>query len=258
MAFPNELMTEQADSPMIKESWDYIDVERRYQVKGRFTRAQLVSGEYVPSLGYKDPETDALYVDYSYDSEVAYPVLVIHFKKRVGESISYDLNDYSINRPIERHDDFKMCWRYELYGADTSTALPAWSTTAIDKSNTEGQEIWAWSKTGPTAKQPNLRQEQEADKVGIDSYLVQGAVLTKKKVYTMDTGANGCNRWVNEIGKLCRPNFQYGLFPSSDYWLIRSYRIVGDFDEFATTLEWIYSPDKWDTDIYKDSSVTDD
>jgi len=64
MAFPNELMQEQADSPMIKESWDYIDVERRYQVSGRFTRAQLVAGEYVPSTGYRDPETDAAYVDY--------------------------------------------------------------------------------------------------------------------------------------------------------------------------------------------------
>jgi len=196
-------------------------------------------------------------------------VLVVHFKKRVGEGVSYDLNDYSINRPIERHDDFEMPWRYELYGADKTTALPSWangdgvatdkSTTAVDKSNAEDSELWAWSKTGSgPSKQPHLRQEVLADKVGIDSYLVQGAVLTKKKVYTSDTGGNGCNRWVNEIGKLSRPNFQYGLLPSSDYWLIRSYRIVGDFDEFATTLEWLYNPKKWDTDVYKDSTVTDD
>lgn len=260
MAFPNELMVEQADSPAIKESWDYIDVERRYKVSGRFTHTQLKANEYIPSTGYKDPETDAVYTDYTYDSEVAYPVLVVRFKKRINEKLSYDINTYTFNRPIEQHPEFLMYWRYELYGADTTTALPSWSETAVDKSQAEASELWAWSRTGssPSSKYPNLRQSVLEDKVGIDSYLVQGAVLTKKKVYTSVDSTNGAARWTTEVGKLSSPNVAYGLSPSQSKWLIRSYRIVDDLYEFATTLEWLYSEDDWDSDIYENSSVSDD
>lgn len=260
MAFPNALMIEQPDSPRINETWDYITVERRYQVTGRFTREALKQGEYIPSIGYKDPETDAVYVDYDYESEVGYPILVVRFKKRINEKRSYDMNTYTFNRPIEQHPDFKMYWRYELYASDTTTSLPGWEKSATDKSQTEGQEVWAWSKTGPTAKQPHLRQEVKADKQGVDSYLVPSAIITKRKVYTSDDSGNGASRWTTEVGKLVEPKKAYGLILEQANWLIRSYRIVDDLYEFATTLELLYSPDPtgWDSEIYSNSSVEDD
>jgi hypothetical protein len=258
MAFPNALMNEQANSPKITEDEHYLKVERTYQVNGRLTRDQLIQGEYVPEDGYSDPETDTFMVEWSYDSEVGYPLLTVHFQKRLYPDGVYNLHEYSIERPIAQHPSFLMAWSYELFATDTTTSVPAWAATATDKSDTIDSEVWRWSRNGPQGEYKYLRQEQDSDFRGVTTYIVGGARMTKKKVYEIDTAVNGAARWNGEIGTYTAPSEVYGLSNSDDKWLIRDYRITKDVLGWATTLEWLYAPDGWNTTIYSASSTTDD
>jgi hypothetical protein len=253
MAFPNELMQEQPDSPRIREDDAYLRVERRYKVKGRFTLTSLEQGEYLPSEGYVDPETGAVFVNYDYDSEVAYPVVVIQFEKRLEPDALYNDHEFTFERPIEQFADFLMKWTYDLYCVDDTTAVPAWAATAQDKSDTEDQKVWAWSKRGAPSGYPYLRQSKT--KSGVTSYLVIGARIQKRKVYTNKADAI---RWSDQVGFLCEPAERYNLGQGYEKWLIRDYRIVQDRNGWATTVEFLYSEEGWDTDIYSQAGVTDD
>lgn len=254
MAFPNALMVEQPDSPKMVEDEDYLRVTRSYKVSGRFTRTQLEQGEYIPTDGYKDPETGAEYKSWDYGPEVAYPVLRVEFERRLEPKAEYDQHVYTYERPIETHPDFEMRWRYELYGNDVELDVPAFWATATDKSDTEESTIWAWSKTGaPTGFEVLFK---EVTKAGVTSYLDQTATITKRKVYT--TQNNTFLAWGDATGTLLAPAVVIGLLPGKANWLIRDVRIVEDAGSWAMTVEWLYSFAVWDDDIYEDSAIGED
>jgi hypothetical protein len=257
MAFPNALMVEQSDSPMITEDEDYSKVTRRYKVSGRFTRTQLEQQEYIPAPGYVDPETGAEYKTWSYASEVAYPLLQVEFERRLEPKAEYDQHTYTFELPIEQHPEFVMKWRYELYASDNTTAVPGWAATASDDSDTVGSEIWRWSKTGAPSGFTNLRQAQQTDKVGVTSYLELVAAITKRKVYTKQNGT--FLAWGDTTGQLLAPAVVIGLLSGRQNWLVRDVRIVEDQGSWAMTVEFLYRlGNGWDSDIYEDSAIAED
>ena len=263
MAFPNELMQEQPESPRITDDGSYLRVERRYKVIGRFTQTQLEQGEYLPSSDYNDPETGASYVGWEYDSEVAYPVLVVRFEKRLLPFATYSAHEFSYERPIEQHPDFLMSWVYDLYASDNSTAVPTWASAdlagggAQDKSDTVDSTVWRWSRRGAPSGFKYLRQE--ASKPGVTGYLVSGTKIVKRKVYSTLEGDQGANRWCESVGYLVEPLEYFGYDAGVENYLVRDYRIVEDRQGYSTTLEWLYAEDSWDDDIYSEyEGLSDD
>jgi len=256
MAFPNALMVEQPDSPIVREDGAYLRVTRRYKVSGRFTRTQLQQNEYIPTYGYVDPETGAEYRSYDYSSEVGYPLLEVEFEARLPIDSEYDEHIYTFERSIESHPSFLMKWRYELYSDDVTLAVPAWWNTATDKSDTEESTSWAWSKTGTPSGFDWLMKK--AIKPGVTSYLEKSATVTKRKVYTDANDAFVA--WGSASGSLLTPAVTPGgLSRDQQNWLIRDVRTTEDRKSWAMTVEFLYSlGDGWDTDIYSNSAITAD
>jgi hypothetical protein len=251
MAFPNALMQEQAGSPEIRQDESYKTITRVYQVTGRLTESELIQGEYLPEDGYTDPETDALYESYEYISTVAYPVVRITFRKRLFPQGQYDVHTSSYEAPLEINDNFKMYWKYNLYSTGTTT-VPNWADDDADDSHTVGQAVYQWAKA-PTSDYKVL--VQSAIKFGVETFLKQTTVITKRKTYNLQSDAQA---WLSNIGYLCAPFQTYGLTSDATYWLIRDARLVEDRDAFAVTVEFLFNAESWDTDIYTTASITDE
>lgn len=254
MAFPNDFLEEQPGSPRFEVDDVYERIERRYRMYADLSQEQMERLGYLPDKFYIDPETEAKFVSYEFERTLGYPTLVVRFEKRLEPEATYDLNDYTLERPIQLHPNFVMKWTYTLYSkAKDTPAVPAWAATATTDSDTLGSDVWRWSKTGAPSGYEFPRQS--ATKPGVSSYLVEGAVMTKKKVYTNPDSAE---RWTGYMGYYTAPAVVYDLNDTDSYWLLRNYRIVEDLGGYATTLEFLYNPDGWDTDIYTASSVSDE
>jgi len=260
MAFPNALALEQKESPRVTESVDYIDVTRIYQIPHLLTDAQRVRGEYIPDSDYIDPEFSAKYFGNTLIPGAGYDVIEIHFRKRNFPQAQYDCHTSSYECPIEQDllGTFVMKWKYNLFYSDAgATPIPTWGsadappTGAVDFSNTIGTN-WVWSTADYIAGK-FLRQQ--ATKPGVNTFLRQTTMITKRKVYETKADAR---QWIKEVGYLCAPVETYGLAIENEYWLIRDARLVEDQDSYAVTVEFLFSDFGWDTDIYSDASIDDD
>jgi hypothetical protein len=255
MAFPNALLAEQPNSPSLREDEAYKYVTRTYQVTGRLTENELISNGYLPEDGYVDAETDATYIGYEYESAVGYPIVKINFRYRKTPDAIYDCHNSSFERPIENHNLFLMKWKYYLLGkvAKGTTALPAFAATATDFSDLITNDGYMWSTS--TVQGDYKYIWQEPTKPGVNSYLYQTTLITKRKVYTEIKDAAA---WHGEVGFLCAPLETYGIATDKQYWLIRDVRIVEDSDlKYAVTVEFLFADFGWDTDIYTDADIED-
>ena len=255
MAFPNALLVEQANSPSLREDESYKQITRVYQVTGRLTENDLISNGYLPEVGYVDPETDATYVGYEYESTVGYPVIKLHFKYRKASDAIYECHNASYESPIEKNTGFLMKWKYNLLGkvAKGTSSVPAFAATATDYSDLITNDGYTWSTE--TIKGDYKYLWQEAEKPGVNAFLAQGTVVTKHKVYTKKEDAAA---WHGEVGYLCAPLETFGAASGKEYWLIRDVRIVEDSDlKYAATVEFLFNPLQWDTDIYTDADIQD-
>lgn len=257
MSFPYSGLVEQPESPQIRSDKDYKYVTRIYQLPIRVTEAELQAVEALPPTGYVDDETGAIYTGYEYISEVAYPILNLNFKMRHAEPAVYSYHESSYEKPIEQHTDFLMSWRYNLLCQDSTTAVPAWAATATDEADTVGQQLWKWSTSGPDATWPYLRQKPT--KAGVDSYLESSTVVTKQKVYTSDIDSvTGATKWTGAIGALIAPFMTFSLPDDDEKWIVRDVRIVESEGTYACTVEFLYTADGWDTDIYSTAGIADE
>ena len=256
MAFPNALLVEQSNSPSMREDFNYKYITRIFAVTGRQTEAQLKQGEYLPAVGSKDSETDALYMGYEYESSVGYPTVKLQYRYRFLRDAIYEAHDASYEAPIEKHTDFLMKWKYNLLGkvAKGTSSVPAFAATATDYSDLITNDGYTW--TTETIKGDYKYLWQAAEKLGVNNFLRSAVVVTKRKVYDEQSLAEA---WIAQSGSLQKPVNNFG-FTSSTYenWLIRDVRLADDDGWYAVSVEYLYNPDKWDSDIYTEADFEDD
>ena len=233
-------------------------------------------GEYVIRVGSAAAGYDSFLVNAwfqktrsSYTLKEAYAEIVLVFDTQsvrglvvtTGSSTRYDpvysLSAATEERPIEQHPRFKCPWAYNLYElvvlGGTTSPVPAWANVSDASCDTNPNAIhdgYLWSRTPPTSPDAahEYKQVQEAQKPGVDSYLIPRPVVTSTIYYR--------SRQIQQSdliadGKLKAPPETYIYGNTQSCWLVTGCSVNEATDDLmSVTTNYQYVEEGWDLDIY--------
>lgn len=173
--------------------------------------------------------------------------------------VEWNLNTNRIEKAIETHKNYKVCWSRDLYYAVPATAanpnipaLPAWYTD--NKTPATGDIYWSADKNHPSdvvigGLPHRFVLAAVRTKMGIEVYQVNAPIVTEYKYFKSISSAKKNLKIAN---KLLAPDETFDYPKSAKCWLVNPDGISQEGDYYVTRNVYQYA-DEWDGDIYDEA-----
>jgi hypothetical protein len=174
-----------------------------------------------------------------------------------GGYAEFSLETNRIEKAIETHPNYKVCWSKDLYYAVPSNgkepaipAAPSWYTAS--KTPQAGDSRFVAAKDHPAdvvigGIPHRYVLAAVRTKPGVEVYPVDAPIVTEYKHFSSLSSAKKNLKISN---KLSAPDETFG-YPSSDScWLVHPDGIIEENGDFVTQNVYQYA-DEWDSDIYE-------
>ena len=170
----------------------------------------------------------------------------------------FSLETNRIEKAIETHPNYKVCWSRDLFYAAPSNGKtvkipdePEWyrnSKRVPDRSDPN----WVAAKEWPADAviggiQKHFVLAASRTKEGVEVYPVNAPIVTEYKHFTSLSAAKKNLRIANH---LCAPGETFDYSSADICWLVNPDGIVEENGEYVTRNTYQYA-DQWDTDIYE-------
>jgi len=248
---------------MIMEHWTENHQSFKYSKKTKnlsvsFTCLWAYAELEAPELGSRFYEDDPTFIDFVLDDiEVSKAEgglnAIVTLKYIIPENKGfepenndpiYSLSDGGLEKELETHPDYKTNWNYCLAAEKTVTSSPSWWLTATDLSMSSSDgEKYRWV-TDSNSIAEGWYILKEAQKQGIQSYILPSPTVTTTIYYARESDANNA---ANKVGQKETPPKTFGVIGGE--WLVigaekneeRNWHVV------RKTYQWANS---WDSDLY--------
>jgi len=252
-------LIERPDSPQINGTGPDKTITRMYNVDKSVDYEQ-----YVPSKGAVSPEGDGFFLTPSFKTKPGYNIIAFTYggslvspsnkdRARRSGSIDYDFRINIIEKALETHADYLVCWNYDLYGWSTDTtppSVPAWAATATTRTNATGLAAAAgfyWSKSRPSdPKAGYWHKIKDCIEPGVEAYPVPQPVIITRKYFKNEDLAVA---YMPSTISLGAPGKTYGWSSNDSHWLQFPQGIPNDGEFFVAEIEHEYA-DSWSSNLY--------
>lgn len=172
---------------------------------------------------------------------------------RADNTVESDLTVDLVDKPLESHPSYLVCWNYDLWeyvaeGASPSGTPPGWWATDATQDITHSDGVsYLWSNSRPAKDKDGAWYPVGAKtKPGVESYLVVQPVVTARKY--CKTKATALAYLLTAVAEVA-PSSGFGWGETAANWLAYPIGVQNDGEFWVACNEYRYADD-WDDDLY--------
>lgn len=170
------------------------------------------------------------------------------FSDRKDGKPEYSIDDGTMEKPIEDHENYLANWNYALLTKNGTTSSPAWWQTAKDLEMSEADsKKWKWQKEDIPVE-TGWFKSTKAQKPRIENYLTSAPIIQETTYF----------KKLRQL--IAKADFRTAIIktPATDFaaklcgeYLINSLHVIFDGEWWAINKSYQYA-DTWDRDIYNE------